>query len=239
MARHRALMAASLATGASSVTRYFGNGCYWARQNLFVESFEQALLARSADEITSVAGYAGSTRTGDGLLCYHNEQSVADYGALGHAEAVQLDVPEEWLEAAFGVYFGSFQELSKGIWDRPDFYDSGSEYRSIIGVPGGTSNGAVMSAMRQANVPNMSLVAGLGSDEDTFLTNKVLVMDSEAFPFVQAELCMQFRDDTQVKFPEAYHDLKNASQEQGRVVATDCPANFVCGPDKSPAALTV
>uniref|UniRef100_A0A7S2N1D5 Peptide-methionine (S)-S-oxide reductase n=1 Tax=Alexandrium andersonii TaxID=327968 RepID=A0A7S2N1D5_9DINO len=229
----RMLMASAVAVDA--VAMYFGNGCYWARQHLFVSSFEQAVLSRAADQITGVAGYAGSKRTGPGgQLCYHNEHNVSDYGLLGHAEAVHVEVPAASLKEAFSVFFGSFVESSPGVWDRPDFYNLGAEYRSIVGFSGGIFNEAVMAQMQKANLHNMTLVEGKGSDEDTFQKNKVLVMDSDVFPFAQAELCMQFRDDTQVKYPQSYHELKTASEKQGRVHPTTCPANAVCGPDKPP-----
>jgi peptide methionine sulfoxide reductase MsrA len=208
---------------------YVGNGCFWARQHLFVEEFERKLLNRSDDEITAVAGYAGSTKTGAGnTLCYHNPDNFSDYGLLGHAEAVQVDVPQDAVQAAFATFFRSFVELSPGKWVREDYFDQGAEYRSLLGFPGGFANERLMAAVRRANLHNMTLLPGHGSDPDTFEASSVYIMDSTHFPFKQAEFCLQFHDDQVVKYPRVYHDLREVSQKHGRLVHTGCPANFVC-----------
>lgn len=220
-----------------SIQLYFGNGCFFARQNLFVEKFEQKVLGRKNEQLTSIAGYAGSTRTGEkGSVCYHNPKNFSDYDILGHAEAVLVELPIASLEKAFAVYFGSFIEVDPGKWDRPDYYDQGSgQYRSLIGVSGGLANAKVLNAMRQANVHNLTLKAGHGSDPDTFLTNTVLVMDSDHFPFIQAELCLQFHDDSIAKYPASYHQLVHGLEQNGRLKPTPCPGNFICNSTPSSA----
>jgi len=212
-----------------TVRIYLGNGCFWARQYLFVARLEQAALKRQSAEITALAGYAGSTRTGvDSSACYHNAANFSDYDLLGRAEVVQVDVPGEALDDAFSTFFSSFIELSKGIWERPDVFDVGAEYRSLVGIPGGLQNVQAMSALRRANLHNMTLHEGRGSDTDTLGTNSVFIMDSDKFPFIQAELCLQFHDDQVVKYPASYHAVKDVLEKDARIVRTNCPGNYVC-----------
>lgn len=212
-----------------SVILYVGNGCFFAQQHLIVEGFERASLNRSDREITSVAGYAGSTRTSPNhTLCYHNAQNISDYGLFGHAEVVSVDVPMRSLVPAFAAFFGSFIQLAEGVWDRKDYYDVGAEYRALVGFPGGLGNVQFAAALRQANLHNMTLKPGLGADPDTFGTNAVLVMDSDDFSFTQAEVCLQFHDDSTAEYPEAYHALRSDLVARGRLVPTGCPPNYIC-----------
>jgi len=214
----------------TSVKLYLGNGCFFARQHLFIEEFERKVLNRTDRELTAVNGYGGSTKTGPhGSACYHNAQDFADYGTLGRAEVVQLEVPFESLDKVFAVFFDSFVDsFQPGQWTRPDYYDVGAEYRSLLGVPGGIDNADVLEAMRRSNVHNMTLRAGHGSDPDTFSNNTVLVMDSQKFPFIQAERCLQFHDDSQAKYSASYHALLKVFESEGRVVSTNCPPNYIC-----------
>lgn len=214
----------------TSVSLYFGSGCFFARQHLFISEFEQKSLGREDADLTAIAGYAGSTQTGPkDSACYHNSQNFSDYGVLGDAEVVKVEVPLSALESAFAVYFGAFVEMDGGKWARPDYYDEGAEYRSLIGVPDGVGNKQVMQAMRKANAPNLTLQQGHGSDPDTLVTNTVYVMDSKKFAFIQAERCLQFRDDSIAKYPESYHQLIKGFETRGRVLKTTCPANYICG----------
>jgi peptide methionine sulfoxide reductase MsrA len=218
----------------ASISMYFGNGCFFARQNLFVNHFERKVLGRDDGQLSSIAGYAGSMKTGPhGAACYHNPRNFSDYGTLGHAEAVEIEVPLVSLDEVFAIYFDSFIQLEKGSWVRPDMYDQGAEYRSLIGVPGGLTNTRVLAAMHRANVHNMTLRPGQGSDPDTFLSNTVLVMDTARFPFIQAELCLQFHDDTNVKYPLSYHRYAGYLQKEGRLRASSCPSNFICNSIRS------
>eukprot|EP00928_Gymnodinium_smaydae_P080564 TRINITY_DN64234_c0_g1_i1.p1 TRINITY_DN64234_c0_g1~~TRINITY_DN64234_c0_g1_i1.p1 ORF type:complete len:261 (-),score=36.18 TRINITY_DN64234_c0_g1_i1:130-876(-) len=218
----------------ASMHVYFGNGCFFAHQHLFIAEFEQKLLHRSDKDLTAVAGYAGSTKVGTNhSACYHNSLNFSDYGALGHAEVVQVHVPLSSLESAFSVYFQSFIETSQGVWTRPDFFDQGAEYRSLIGFPGGMDNAAAMQAMRQANLHNLPLARGQGADPDTLASNTVFVMDSDQFGFIQAEMCLQFHDDAQVQYPLEYHKLFPQFKASGRIVPTQCPPNFICNSTRS------
>eukprot|EP00656_Telonema_subtile_P042436 TRINITY_DN4803_c0_g1_i2.p2 TRINITY_DN4803_c0_g1~~TRINITY_DN4803_c0_g1_i2.p2 ORF type:complete len:134 (+),score=37.29 TRINITY_DN4803_c0_g1_i2:88-489(+) len=127
--------------------------------------------------------------------------------------------------------FNTFEALSPGRWDRPDYYDRGAQYRSVVGIPGGTQGG-LYSLLVAANAAskNMSLVEGKAGDGDTLLLNRVLVYDSDdnKFPFHQAELCLQFHDDATQKYNASYHALRPVLQREGRVVDTHCPKNYVC-----------
>ena len=54
----------------------------------------QKNIPGTSQQITAVSGYAGGEQLGDGgKVCYHNPRRFADYGQMGHAEAVQVDVP--------------------------------------------------------------------------------------------------------------------------------------------------
>lgn len=228
----------------SSVRLYFGSGCFFARQHLFVSEFEQKSLGRKDADLTAIAGYAGSTKTGPkGAACYHNSQNFADYNDLGRAEVVEVEVPLSFLEIAFSTYFGAFIPAPQGKWFRPDYYDMGAQYRSLVGIPGGVGNDPVMKALRSANVHNLTLKLGHGSDPDTLSTNTVFIMDSDQFGFIQAEVCLQFHDDSIAKFPDSYHQLVKGFQTRGRVLKTGCPDNFICNTNNTassaPEGLTV
>lgn len=218
----------------SSLNLFFGLGCYWGSQNLFVERFERSVLGRKDEDITSIAGYAGSDNTGpDGQLCYYNDKNVSYYAALGHGEVTQVDVPTSRLQDAFSVYFSAFVEYDTGLFGRPDYFDRGSGYREQLGFPGGIRNTEIMAAVRAANSINLTLIEGAGSDADTLLTNKVYIMDSDRFDFAQAELCMQFYDDSAqgVFFNESYLALRPVLEESGRIHATTCPHVYLCTND--------
>ena len=63
------------------------------------------------DALTARAAFAGGLKTGKdptrptspGVVCYHNFQSIADYGKLGHGEVVSMRVPSS--EVSFEVVF--------------------------------------------------------------------------------------------------------------------------------------
>ena len=89
-------------SGASAAVNrdvYFGVGCFWHVQHEFVQA-EQNILGRDTSQVTSAAGYAGSTKLGKnsrdptskGIVCYHNLMGEGDYGKLGHGEVVGMQV---------------------------------------------------------------------------------------------------------------------------------------------------
>merc|ERR1711862_711882 len=98
----------------------------------------------------------------------------------------------------------------------------GANYRAMLGFPGGTDNEKVMGLVHSANVNNMTLVKGIGGDDDTLLTNRVYIMDSTTFPFVQAEVCMQFYDASSQGFifNASYYALRPVLEANGRLVRT-------------------
>lgn len=58
------------------------------RQYDFVNT--EKLLGRSADQISSLVGYAGGEQGEDGKVCYYYAPEVSVYEKLGHAEVVQV-----------------------------------------------------------------------------------------------------------------------------------------------------
>lgn len=76
---------------------------------------ERKILGRNDHQLTSAAGYAGGTSTGDeGRVCYHNFQRLADYGKLGHAEVVRMDIPHSKIGDFADLYFSLFDPKTKG-----------------------------------------------------------------------------------------------------------------------------
>jgi hypothetical protein len=67
-----------------------------------------------------------------------------------------------------------------------------------------------------------------GESPDTLGEGRVYVMDSDAFPPLQAEVCLQFHDDQTVSYPAAYHANLAALMKSGRLRANGCPRNFDC-----------
>ena len=105
---------------------------------------------------------------------------------------------------------------------RPDPLDAGAEYRSSIGIPGGTS-GSFYPLVTNANVHNMKLIAGKGQEEDVF--NAVYVYDSNAFPFHRAEQYHQFHCNfAPPDYPMSYLKvLYNEQVKVGLINSTGCP----------------
>lgn len=93
---------------------YMGVGCFWHIQHEFVVA-EREFLGRSDAQLTSKTGYAGGTSVGQqGKVCYHNMQSVADYGKLGHSEVVGMELPKSKVEDFFKFYLGLYDPKTKG-----------------------------------------------------------------------------------------------------------------------------
>ncbi|GMI15365.1 hypothetical protein TrVE_jg2731 [Triparma verrucosa] len=224
--------AACASASADSVSVYFGNGCFFHQQHTMVTRFEKLLLKRSGSDVTSVSAYAGGDSSSSDL-CYHNEGEVEDYGKLGHAEVVELFIPDDKsLKDAAKVFFEDFTQLAPGQWTRQDVFDLGPEYRALVGIPGGVS-GPYYSAIVEANseVHNLNLKEGQGGDDDTIDTGVVWVMDSLKFPAYQAEVCLQFSDDNPAfsePYSEKYHSLRDALFEEGTLRNTTCPTNYIC-----------
>jgi peptide methionine sulfoxide reductase MsrA len=166
---------------------YFGVGCFWHIQHEFIDA-ERRLLGRGDRQLTSRAGYAGGTKTGsEGRVCYHNFQSLADYGKLGHGEVVGMRLPEKAIADFAKVYFGLFSPAG----ERVDPGDRGGEYRSLLGLPGGVSHVMYPQVEAAGLERGFSLQAGRGNDPDTFGKKLIYVYDSNKFPFYQAEVYHQ------------------------------------------------
>lgn len=105
---------ASASTVGAIENVYFGVGCFWHIQHEFVVA-ERELLGRDDSALTARTGYAGGKAADkDGRVCYHNPQSVADYGRLGHGEVVGLSLPPEKIVDFSEVYFSLFNPRTKG-----------------------------------------------------------------------------------------------------------------------------
>ena len=159
---------------------YFGCGCFWHVQHEFVQA-ERSLLGRNDHQLTSAAGYAGGKATdSEGRVCYHNLQFVADYGRLGHGEAVGMTLPENKIADFAQVYFDLFDPRSR---DRVDPMDRGPEYRSVMGLPGGRQHPVYPKIEAIASKAGFQLLPGKGDDPDTLGKQTVYLYDSTKFPF--------------------------------------------------------
>jgi peptide methionine sulfoxide reductase MsrA len=198
---------------------YFGAGCFWHVQHEMVG--EEKAAGRASQQITAVSGYAGGQRLGDGSkVCYHNAQRIADYGSLGHAEAVQVEIPASSVPRFAQKYFSLFGP--RGI--RHDPQDAGGEYRSVIGLPGGENSPFFEAIQRAAGESPMRLVAGRGDERDTLSDKTVLIYDSKKFPFYPAELYHQFHDDFMGSpYGKAYNSLNANLYKAGVLKNTGCP----------------
>lgn len=219
----------SVSAPRDEVSVYFGVGCFWHVQHEFVAA-ERSILGRGDDQLTSRTGYAGgksvgSIRFGEGVVkpavCYHNLQGVADYGSLGHGEVVAMTVPKDKLGAFADEYFGLF---GKDL-ERPDKGDRGGEYRSLLGLPGGSNSPLFKEISAAAEKKGLKLLDGKGNDADTLGKKAVWVMDSDAFPVYQAELYHQFHDGFMPgeQYPEKYNALRQAAMQRGLIARTGCP----------------
>ncbi|KAJ8599464.1 hypothetical protein CTAYLR_008028 [Chrysophaeum taylorii] len=201
-----------------AVEVYFGVGCFWHVQHEFAMA-EKRLLGRGDDQLTARAGYAGGS--GGDLVCYHNFQRVADYGKLGHGEVVSVRLPPDAVPAFAREYAKLFDDRG----DRPDKLDRGSEYRSLMGLPGGMDSPLFQEASDVLLNKGMRLKAGTGNDPDTLGKRLIWVYDTAAFPFHQAEVYHQFHDGFMLgeDYPRAYNDLAMAYYERGLLEGTGCP----------------
>eukprot|EP00633_Aureoumbra_lagunensis_P002291 CAMPEP_0197290864 /NCGR_PEP_ID=MMETSP0890-20130614/10277_1 /TAXON_ID=44058 ORGANISM="Aureoumbra lagunensis, Strain CCMP1510" /NCGR_SAMPLE_ID=MMETSP0890 /ASSEMBLY_ACC=CAM_ASM_000533 /LENGTH=266 /DNA_ID=CAMNT_0042763219 /DNA_START=78 /DNA_END=878 /DNA_ORIENTATION=- len=207
---------------------YFGVGCFWHVQHEMAMA-EKNILGRSDMELTATAGYAGGlstgkdpSRPGKSLVCYHNLQRIADYGSLGHAEAVRVKVPASTVPEFTKEYAKLFDKQG----DRPDKGDRGLEYRSVIGLPGGQSSpfyNQVKEILQDAK--GLNLMTGKGNDPDTLGKKNVWLYDTNSFPLYQAEVYHQMHDGffPGENYPSEYNALNKKLFEAGRFVDTGCP----------------
>ncbi|CAB9497548.1 expressed unknown protein [Seminavis robusta] len=225
--------AAAASSSSSPVVEsiYIGCGCFWHLQHS-VAMFERDQLGRKGGQLTAKTGYAGGLATTkmntdtassieDGRVCYHNPEGIADYGQLGYAEVVGVQVPTDRMLDMIQVYFDNFDANTK---DRRDPMDLGSEYRSILGLPGGIQHPQYASIKRAAKRAGFRLQTGKGRDPDTLGTQLVYVYDTLEFPFHQAEIYHQFHNDFQsLPYGPQYNNLASRAFEDGRLQTTGCP----------------
>lgn len=219
---------------------YFGNGCFWGRQYDFVKAEED--MGRTGKDISAVVGYAGGRQSSpSNKVCYYYTPEVDTiYEKLGHAEVVQVELRGEEKEDQFRryakTYFSEFRRLRNGKMQRQDPQDTGAGYRNTIGIPGGVHSN-LFKILQEENVNTMNLKEGSGNEytglgkarEDDEL-NTVWIIDSDKFPFYQAELYHQFHNGLGKRFPTTYtKDLKEVAVENKIVKETGCPEYFFLG----------
>jgi hypothetical protein len=102
--------------------------------------------------------------------------------------------------------------------------DRGAEYRSLMGLPGGTNHPAYSQIQSIATAAGFSLRPGAGNDPDTLGKQIVWVHDTAQFPFYPAEVYHQYHDDFQSPpYGRAYNRLADIAFQEGRIQTTGCP----------------
>lgn len=206
---------------------YFGCGCFWHVQHEFALA-EKRILGRSPETLTSRTGYAGGKAGAlDGKVCYHNSKRISDYGALGHAEVVSLRIPP----SSFKEFAIEYVNLFDKNGFRPDQAgDRGSEYRNLVGFPGGAKSDVYLKQLVDASKENgdkLAFAEGLGDDPDRRAL--VFVMDTKEFsPFV-AEQYHQFHDGFALGegYPQSYNDIATKLAKSGTLGTSDCPNGMI------------
>jgi hypothetical protein len=108
--------------------------------------------------------------------------------------------------------------------ERVDPGDRGSEYRSLIGIPGGVQHPLYSQMEGIASAAGFSLKAGKGDDPDTFGKALVYVYDTKDYPFYRAEVYHQFHNDFQSPpYGRAYNNIANEFLDAGLIASTGCP----------------
>lgn len=204
---------------------YFGCGCFWHVQHEFVEA-EHSLLKRSDDQLTSRAGYAGGTGKADanGRVCYHNAANIADYGKLGHAEVVSLQIPPSQFKEFAVEYCKLFKD---GL--RPDQAgDRGPEYRNLVGLPGGAKSEYAKLLVKASQETGDELDFAVGKGNDADKPRVVFVMDTADFPFFVGEEYHQFHDGFNLgeNYPNSYNSLASKFKKAGEDFG-DCPKGML------------
>jgi hypothetical protein len=90
--------------------------------------------------------------------------------------------------------------------ERVDPGDRGGEYRSLLGLPGGTGHTSFPAVEEAAKKYGYKLVAGKGNDPDTLGKQLVYVYDTKTFPFYQAEVYHQVSDPSSFESCSATRD---------------------------------
>jgi hypothetical protein len=94
----------------------------------------------------------------------------------------------------------------------------------LIGFPGGVRHPSYPLVEEAATSRGLKLVEGKGNDPDTLGEKMVYVMDSNKFPFYQAEVYHQFHNDFQSPpYGKQYNSLSKLAFADGRIKETGCP----------------
>lgn len=218
---------AAAAAGEELIDVYFGCGCFWHVMHEFVEA-ERRILNRSDDALTARAGYAGGKAGAlDGKVCYHNGKRVSDYGALGHAEVVKLKIPP----SSYKEFALEYTKLFDKNGFRPDQAgDRGSEYRNLVGFPGGAKADIYLKQLIEASKENGDKLAfAEGSGDDPDRRALIFVMDTEVYPSFVAEQYHQFHDGFAPgeNYDRSYNDLAIQLSKAGTLGESGCPKGML------------
>ena len=219
----------------STIEVYLGNGCFWERQWAYyeVETSASGPFAREPAEFTAKVGYAGGQAppVGSGV-CYHTGDA-RDYATLGHAEVVRVTLDaaasHTQMRALAADFFASFGGAA-GDRERPDPFDRGSPYRSVVGLPGGTHSPLypVFAAANDARYAMQLKPGWAASGGNADVRNVVWVYDSAAFPFFDGEVYHQnhcnFFASPGMPYPDDYTvKAWNEKRASGAYRPTGCP----------------
>jgi hypothetical protein len=104
------------------------------------------------------------------------------------------------------------------------FYVPTLSHRSLLGLPGGVHHPSYSLIEEAATSRGLKLVEGKGNDPDTLRKKIVYAMDSNRFPFYQAEVYHQFHNDFQSPpYGKQYNSLAKLSFADGKIKETGCP----------------
>jgi len=191
------------------VKLYFAAGCFWHVQHSFIKG-EESILQRSGFNLTSLAGYAGSTKPG--TACYYDGKVTT--------EVVGMEIPRSSVSKFAEIYFKLFIGH-----DRSHSNDKGPHYRAAVGLPGGAGS-SLLGEITKSQVQGQSFEfkEGQGDDADTLHTRTIWVYDSDRFPFHQAEIYHQFHDDycCNGDYPASYEALRTLLTCDGKLKPTGC-----------------
>lgn len=206
---------------------YFGCGCFWHVQHEFIQA-ERRILNRSDEELTARTGYAGGKAAAlDGKVCYHNGKGISDYGKLGHAEVVHLRIPS----SSYKEFAIEYTKLFDRNGYRPDqLSDRGSEYRNLVGFPGGPNADQYLEQLISASKENgdkLAFTIGKGSDADQRALVYIMDSSESSYPFYVAEAYHQFHNGFAPgeKYPKEYHDLAETLSTVGKLSNSKCPTS--------------
>jgi peptide methionine sulfoxide reductase MsrA len=155
----------------------------------------------------------------DGKVCYNNARQVSQYGDLGHAEVLRLKIPS----SSFPVFTAEYFELFDKNGYRPDQAgDRGLEYRSVVGLPGGSKSALakLLIEASKANSDKLDFAKGSGSDPDSRLS-----WIRPTFPFYVGEQYHQFHDGFNLgeNYPGSYNGLAATLAKESKLGVSDCP----------------